>query len=333
MRKNTITWLLIGAALMAGCAKENATSDNADNKAYIEAWLKAKHPGVSASGIGIYILDEKPGTGKTYNGEDFAYLRFTTRDMDGNILTTSEARISQQLGTYDKSYFYGPAVIPMDEASCKVGVEALLTGMKVGGTRTALVPSWLMGYKRYDDAEEYFKKADAEDYSNTIYSITLEDCFDDEIQWELDSLSRFIAASVPGATLVDEGLYYVRRKNPTKETTIPSDSTIYINYTGRLLNGQVFDTTIKDTAKVYGIYSSSKTYSPVAITFSDSDTELKMGSGNVVAGFSKTIFRMRPYEHGTGYFISSYGYSSSGSGNRIPSYSPLRFDIELVDKP
>jgi len=34
-----------------------------------------------------------------------------------------------------------------------------------------------------------------------------------------------------------------------------------------------------------------------------------------------------------GMFYSPYGYGTSGSGNLIPAYAPLVFEIKLVDEP
>ena len=42
---------------------------------------------------------------------------------------------------------------------------------------------------------------------------------------------------------------------------------------------------------------------------------------------------MRKHEKGVGMFFSAYGYDYSGSGNTIPAYAPLVFEIEIVDKP
>ncbi|MBR1406383.1 MAG: FKBP-type peptidyl-prolyl cis-trans isomerase [Bacteroidales bacterium] len=334
MKTNKIAWLLIGAALLTGCAKSVSVSDNADNKAYIEAWMAKNHPGISASGTGIYILDDKAGTGTTYSGQDYVYIRFTIRDMNGNISSTTEAKTAQQIGSYDKTYFYGPEVIYAGNESLSVGMEDLLTGMKTGGTRTALVPNWLMGYKRYDDAETYYEKASASDYSNTVYSITLVDTFDDETAWETDSLSRYLAKQFPTITKLEDGIYY-QKVSGTSTHTIPADSTVYINYTGRLLNGQVFDTNDEKTAKIAGIYSSSNTYKPTQVNWGEAYSDLTMGSSgtSMIEGFAKALFQMHPGEKGIAAFISDKGYGASGSGMIIPSYSPLLFEFELVPEP
>ena len=341
MKKNKIAWLLLGAALVTGCAKERTASDNEDNKTYLEAWMQAHHPGVSASGIGIYILEDEPGTGAVYGGQDYIYAEYTVRDLEGNITSTTSRRLSQQLGSYQPSNFYGPSVLYAGNKALQAGLEELITGMRRGGTRTALIPNWLLTYSRYSNAAEYLKKASAGNNSHSIYTVTLKDIMDDEAEWELDSLRHYLiahapdAVSVPGDDGKEQGFFYAQKSAPTDTASFPKDTTIYINYIGRLLNGQVFDTTIKDTAKVYNIYSSSKTYAPVVINWAEEATGITMSSSgsSVIEGFARTLFRMRAYEKGVGYFVSSLGYGSSGSGSQIPAYSPLIFEIEIVDSP
>ena len=114
-----------------------------------------------------------------------------------------------------------------------------------------------------------------------------------------------------------------------------NDTTIYINYVGRLLNGKVFDTNIQRVAQDNGL--SGGTYEPVAIQWGDSYTELKMGSddssSSMITGFSLTLWRMHPFGKALGIFYSNFGYGYSGSGTAIPAYSPLMFEIEIVEKP
>lgn len=337
MKRNKIAWLLLGAALVAGCAQERTTSTNDDNKAFLEAWLKARYPGVSATGIGIYILEDEPGTGAAFDDEDYIYAEYTIRDINGNISSTTDRRTAQQIGSYNVSSYYGPTVIHSGEKVLQAGVEAMLQGMKTGGTRTALIPNWLLTYSRYSSADQYLKKSSAGNNVNTIYTLTLKEIIEDEAEWELDSLKRWLGVHAPDAVEVkdEEGLFYAQIVEPEDTTSFPKDTTIYINYIGRLLNGQVFDTTIKDTAKVHNIYNSSNNYQPVSIKWSDKATSITMGSGSstVIEGFSKTLWQMRAFEKGVGYFVSSMGYGASGSGGSIPAYSPLIFEIEIVDSP
>ena len=126
-----------------------------------------------------------------------------------------------------------------------------------------------------------------------------------------------------------------------KEETFPSDTTIYINYTGKLLNGLVFDTNIEKVAWDNGLYSSSKSYEPAKIKWGESYSELTMGDddSSVITGFAMTLWDMRnlneegKYDKGVGVFYSPLGYGYSGSGSSIPPYAPLVFEIEIVANP
>ena len=103
-----------------------------------------------------------------------------------------------------------------------------------------------------------------------------------------------------------------------------------------MLDGHVFDTNVKDSAKFYGIYSASRTYAPSSVTWFGSDgkySDIKLGGSSVIDGFAYALSKMHPHEKGTAVFYSGIGYGSSGSGSTIPAYAPLRFDIEIVDKP
>ena len=63
---------------------------------------------------------------------------------------------------------------------------------------------------------------------------------------------------------------------------------------------------------------------------SSSDSSSDEGS-QMIDGFSYALWNMRSMEKGTALFTSGLGYSSSGSGSKLPGYCPLRFDIEMVE--
>ena len=58
-----------------------------------------------------------------------------------------------------------------------------------------------------------------------------------------------------------------------------------------------------------------------------------MGGNSVVSGFSYGLHAMHAGEKASFVFGYNLGYGSSGSGNLIPAYAALRFDIELVPAP
>lgn len=340
------TLAVLAALAVTGCAKNPSTEANAAAKRYFDAWMKINYPSATASGLGIYIIEDTPGNGAAYPAETpYAMLKYTARDLDGIISDSNVEAIVQQLGAYNKTYYYGPKVFRI--TSNYAGLENALSGMRIGGKRKVIIPSWLMTYYRYDTPADYLSVESGN--SNTIYDIELCDFTDDINKWQVDSIERYLARTLGhvdssyvggDTTAAKYGFYFKLLRESPDTVTIRSDSTFYINYIGRLLNGQVFDTTIEDTAKVYGIYSASRTYGPVTVKKGEKYSEVKMGDtdattegSSVIDGFGGAIFLMQPYEKATTVFYSPLGYKESGQGNMLPPYSPLRFDIELVDAP
>ena len=342
--------ILLAVICLCGCGKSKKTQTYEAAERYLKAWVqvqKQKHPEYlwKETALGSWILEETEGRGQAV-GEftDSLYLRvsYTIYEQDGTISGTNISRLAKQLGTYDETAYYGP--VTMYAKGLYAGVEEVIGSMKKGGRCKVLIPAWLLTYDRYDTAAEYLEKFSDNTITNSIYEMELVDSFEGIMQWGADSLGRYLSANFPERYGKDPvkaaadsagafGFYYVSTKAPSVKKEL-TDTTVYINYIGRLLNGRVFDTTIRDTAIRYGL-NRDNTYEPVSISLGDSWSDVTMGTSDskVVSGFARTICKMGPYEKGTGVFISSLGYSYSGSGSSIPAYSPLRFDIELVDKP
>ena len=345
------TLIILSALLcLAACGRTVPTAKHEADKRSFDAWAtvyKEKHPEYlwKQTTLGSWLLEDVPGTGELVTGNEdtlYIYANYTTRNTSDKITSTSSAKIAQQLGTYNETNYYGPSV--WYQKGSYAGLEEMIVGMRNGGRRKVAIPGWLLTYKRYDAPEKYLN--DSTTNSPAIYDIELVDHFKNTNEWELDSIGRFLArrypkqfGTNPAKARADSagahGFYYATLKAPSDSEEL-KDTTVYINYTGRLLNGRVFDTTIRDTAIVYGLYSSSRTYSPVAIKYGDSLDDIRMGSGDgttVKEGFGRMMMKMKAGERGVSVFYSPLGYSTSGSGSKIPPYSPLCFEVSLVKNP
>lgn len=333
--------LIAAIAVTAACSKEVTTSRNEDNKLYLESWMSVHHPNVQPTGLGIYIIDDEPGTGESVTEDDlYLFIRYTATDLDGTIGSTTEEKVAQQIGSYSKGNYYGPSVVINSKYATQIGILEMLKDMRIGGTRTAVIPGWLNSTiasdKDYSTAEDFFENVTG---SDAIYTITLTEKTDSIHKWEVDSLENYTARVMNNVDSTFYGYYYQQLKEPADTATLPRDTTFYINYTGRLLNGQVFDTTIEDTAKVHGIYSSSNSYEPQLVTLNETYTDITLGGtsssggSTTINGFAYCLSRMKAYEKGVCAFYSFLGYGYSGSGKTIPKYSPLVFEIEIVDEP
>lgn len=348
MKKIFASALLAAAALaFAGCAKHETSGPNDANRRYFDAWMEVNHPDVQPTGLGIYIIEDNPGTGSTVTDKGYVYLDYVTSNLSGKISVYTDAETARQLGEYDKTKYYGPKFMSTSEGSLPAGVAEALIGMKAGGHRRVIIPSWLMNYDVYDTEEEYLDPDDedynASSYSNSIYDLYVRDFTDDMESWQIARIGEYfedhrdIYGNMTAADSIPKfkGMYYKQLQAPADTATFAKDTVIYINYTGRLLNGLVFDTSVEKTAKDNGIYSASRDYSPVQINWGETYTDITMGSNksSVVSGFALTLWQMKAMEKGMGVFMSGYGYGATGSGSSIPAFAPLVFEIELVEKP
>lgn len=354
------------AAILASCAK--VSSDEAANvagKRAFDAWMYVHYNdifnNVGSIGHGIYIIGDEPGSGEYVQDSNYVFLKYECRKReDSSIVSYTSEEIAKQLGQYRKYYDFSPYIIRFCRNSLSQGLIDLLAGgestggangrtprtfgkMRIGGKRTAVIPGWLSSTTNYYDKEtDYLNNVTGTDY---IYSVEVTEQHKDIEQWQIDRIERnFKERGIPVPdTTGHRGLYYWRNKlrEQVRGVTVregykfPDDTTIYIDYIGRLLDGSVFDTNIEDTAKVWGLYSESTSYTPMSINWNKDSTALTMTSdaNTMIRGFALTLWQMHPYESGSGIFTSTYGYGSSGSGMSITSYSPLRFDIDIVDRP
>ncbi len=333
----TVAYIALTLAV-AGCAKAVAEGPNEANKRYFDAWVELNHKGLQPSGLGIYVLENTEGTGNLVKKDGFAYVEYTKTDLEGNISDYTDKVTAKQLGVYDTTYYYGPRVLTTIDQTIPTGVLDALVGMKVGGRKKVVIPSWLMTYYVYGSKDEYL--ANASNTSNAIYDLEVTAYTDSIPEYEDMLIKEYIFKNqnifrdYVHPTQEDTAFYYQCITKPEKDAKpFPSDTSIYINYTGKLLNGLVFDTTDEKTAKDNGLYSSSRTYEPVEVTWGETYDKIKMGESEISKGFALTLWQMRAFEKGIGVFYSPLGYSYSGSGNSIPGYAPLVFEIEIVAKP
>jgi FKBP-type peptidyl-prolyl cis-trans isomerase len=106
----------------------------------------------------------------------------------------------------------------------------------------------------------------------------------------------------------ESGLFVFIEKPGTGRQPVSGDK-VKVNYTGKLLNGQMFDSSLK----------------PGRTPF-----EFTIGQQQVIAGWDEGLTYFK--EGGSGKLIipSALGYGEQGSGAGIPPNAPLVFDIELL---
>ena len=335
------TIILIAAALAAvSCAKSVSLGTNELAKKYFDAWASQHCEGITPTPLGSYVLSYEDGDGVCIDDSLYLRMHYTITDLDGTISSSSREEVSKQLGEYSANNYYGPEVQYRGDYSLYAGIEELLSGAHVGMKVRAVVPGWLQSTTAYETAQEYIDNVTGTD---TIYDLEIIEAFNDVVRWEIDSLVRYLAVNYPSvnpADTTDEsefnkyGFYLVKTKlTDCPDSTYTADTQVYLNYTASLPDGRIVDTTIEKTAKDAGLYSSSTSYGPTYVTWADEYSEMTLGSSesSAIDGFLYAVSKMQPHEKATAIFYSGLGYGSSGSGTTIPAYSPMIFELELVD--
>lgn len=115
--------------------------------------------------------------------------------------------------------------------------------------------------------------------------------------------------SITTAQKQASGLYLIPTVSNPSGTPAKSGTTVSVLYTGKLLNGTVFDAT------------SLRGNTPYTFI---------VGSGATIAGFNEGVSLLRKGEKATLLLPSGLAYGANGSST-IPANTPLIFDIEVVD--
>lgn len=73
-------------------------------------------------------------------------------------------------------------------------------------------------------------------------------------------------------------------------SVVKNGDTVQVDYTGKLEDGTVFDTSIEEVAKQAGTYNANRTYAPFTVV---------AGTGQVIEGFDKGLIGMKVGEEKT----------------------------------
>lgn len=109
------------------------------------------------------------------------------------------------------------------------------------------------------------------------------------------------------------------------EGTRPGTNTVvYTDYTGSLLDGSIFDTSYETVARDNDIFQESRTYGPLVFTIPPPGNP-----GNAIQGFNFAFRRLRPQSKAVLLIPSPLGYRDDDERESIPANSVLRFDVDF----
>jgi peptidylprolyl isomerase len=124
-----------------------------------------------------------------------------------------------------------------------------------------------------------------------------------------EQIRQYLETNNITAERTTDGLYYVKTQVYPDSIKPKTGDQVYVHYVGRLLNGNVFDS------------SSVKNNKPLIFG---------LNSNSIIYGFNQGVGLMRKGERATIYVPSYLAYGNA-SYEKIPAYSVLQFDLFLED--
>ena len=123
---------------------------------------------------------------------------------------------------------------------------------------------------------------------------------------EAESIRKYVADNKIKVSPTPEGIYIVTTKKGTGEQPQPMQ-TVTVHYTGKLLDGTVFDSSVKRGEPF----------------------SFMLGARQVIPGWEVAVSKMHVGEKATVLIPSDFAYGERGN-YAIPPFSPLVFDIEVL---
>jgi len=310
---------LLLLTVFSACEKEYPTIQQEDGEEiakYIQTnSLSGMKEYVNPDGIksGIFYQITKEGTGSIVGDTSIIFTTFTIKSFDGvaNYFEENIYRCFNYLGYIQpKTEVPQGAGLPnafrlviKDVIRRKGGtVRFLVPSHKAYGTGGTTSPLYLSNGDTRPGMETAFKIAGNQSLDCTV---TLYDA-NNKVNFEDVFVKKYIAASnITGLTRTNSGLYY-KIIEPGTGTEVFSYSTISTVYSGKLINGAVFDE--NTSAKPF------KTKLP----------------DSVVEGWTEGLQLIKKGGKIRLIIPPNLGYGSQASGT-IPPNAILDFNIELID--
>jgi FKBP-type peptidyl-prolyl cis-trans isomerase len=277
--------------------------EEAQLKKYVEDNKITTQP----NSMGLYIIETQPGTGMKIDSGCHVRMNYRVSLLDGKELFSSFERpepVKFEYGTRidTPGFEYSVSTLKKGSKAKFIVPSSLAFGQRGSGTLVAPYTPIVYDVEILDvkTKAEYEKEQADFQKSEQMKSDSLKNA-------EPLLLEKYLKDNKITVKPQPSGLYYI----PVLAGTGPkaeAGKTVKVHYTGKLLDGKVFD-------------SSRERKNPI---------EFMLGRSQVIKGWDEGIALMKQGGKATLIIPSAIGYSDRDMGI-IPSYSTLVFDVELVE--
>lgn len=255
-----------------------------------------KEPDVATLDSGLKYANDSLGTGNSAKMGDLVtihYAAWIIKDSSNLYSDWTKDSSKNSLSIGNSKIFKQPVKFRLSPGQFIRGSEEGIAGMKVGGKRTLIIPSFLA----------YGKEGYGPVPPNSNLKIVIELLDTREIpevkQWNVDTTKAKASKSGLKYVIIEEGT----GSNPK------SGDIVSVNYSGFLLDGKKFDSSI-DRGMPY---------------------LFTVGRNSVIKGWEEGIALLKKGGKAKLIIPPSLAYGAQGMDPAIPPNATLIFDVELVD--
>jgi FKBP-type peptidyl-prolyl cis-trans isomerase FkpA len=280
----------------------------------LQNYLKKNNLSIQPNDSGLYFIEKSKGTGKKVEKGDMVKYQMV-------ITSITEKGENELFSSYKQGR---EMTVEYGQPGDTKAFQQAFNLINVGGKGRIIAPS-KMAFGENGITDQRSGKEIIAPYAPIVYDVEIlsaqsKDEYNKEqkvIQEKMKQEAAVNKAAEPklietylrvkkiAAKPTASGLYYIE-KVKGNGAAATKGKTVTVNYTGKLLNGKVFD--------------SSTGRGPFKFT---------LGSGQVIRGWDEGISLMKQGGKATLIIPSKIAYGEQAMG-QIPANSPLVFDVELV---
>ncbi|PID88175.1 MAG: hypothetical protein CSB06_01670 [Bacteroidia bacterium] len=271
----------------------------------------------------LFSACNESGDGFSKNSDGLSY-KFIGEQKKGKSPKTGDVvEFSVKYFTSNDSLLYNsvdfiPKIkVPLMDTATDGLFQAALAMMSEGDSAHFLIPAKNFFTKTAHGSPipPYIKEGDHLKFHLKLHRVlTQEEAQDEEIKLALQKkaeeeqmIKEYLSVENIDVAPTESGLYIISLEKG-KGKKAENEKTVEVHYTGTLLNGQKFDSSL-DRNEPFSF---------------------KLGMGNVIKGWDEAVATMRVGDKIKVLIPSDLAYGPKGAGATIPPFTPLLFEIKLL---
>jgi len=117
------------------------------------------------------------------------------------------------------------------------------------------------------------------------------------------------------------GLYFIELEKG-KGPSVEAGKSVKVNYTAMFINGEIFETSLRDIAMKNNIFDSANNYQPF---------QYRQGDSLTIPGWSEGLSYMKQGGRAVLIVPSALAYGEEGVEGFIPPYTPLVYEVNVLE--